>query len=350
MADTQWTRASDGSVGVFPGESGMVGTPGPGVVWAMWMPRPGVTYSASYWGRELSVKNLGTGNYELTKNGVTFLVRYSSSFRAGLFYDAQGNPIASADAARVKGDPSQIYFQPGDIIENLGTSEVARPVQPPTPPAQAPTPSKPAPTATQPAANAPRTRSSDGRTDVYAGDSGMVGVYDQHRHVWALYMPAPGVEYVSYYQGGDIALRNNGDGSYWLDADGTRAKRLYAARWKPGVFYDGRGREVSSAAQATATGDPSDLFFIPGPVVEGFTPTTGGTLPPPVTTGGNLPPPVSTGGNLPPVDGGGVIIPTPGPADFPDTGTDPTGPGTTGAQISGKMLALAAAAAFAFLS
>jgi hypothetical protein len=53
MSD-QSTSASDGSVGVFPGEAGLVGTPNSAGIWVMWIPAPGVRYDATEIGQGMT--------------------------------------------------------------------------------------------------------------------------------------------------------------------------------------------------------------------------------------------------------------------------------------------------------
>lgn len=350
MSD-QWTRASDGSIGVFPGETGLVGSPNAGGFWAMWIPRPGITYSAFYFGREITLKNNGDGTYDMTLGGVTKRYRYATRWQTNAIYDAAGNVIASPDAASVPGDPSSIYFQPG-YTEGANTSSGL--VQ------QTGSGTTPVNTSNIMSSASNRTRSSDGRTDVWAGDSGMVGIFNPTRQAWAIFVPPPGIDYLSYYWGADIAIRNNGDGTYWLDADGVKAKRRYAPQWQVGVFYDRNGRQVANADSAVATGDPADIFFVPGQVAPDAVVTQGQSVTPVVqqpqyavmpATSPNQPgtaPPQS----LPPqvVYTGANITPNgPGSAEFPTTPM--TGPdGGAEGSGNGKLLALAAVAALALLS
>lgn len=363
MSD-QSTSATDGSVGVFPGEAGLVGTPNARGTWAMWIPRPGVRYDATYWGRSLSVQNNGDGTYSLTIGGATRTHSYAYRWTTSPFYDASGNPIASQSAAAQTGDPDSAFFQPGytsssgaapAVVQPAATVVQATPVQ--TSGGSTVTTQSRASGAPDPANT--RTQSSDGRRDVYAGDSGLVGIFDAGRDAWYIFMPPVGVDYASVYWGGDIALRNNGDGTYWLDADGVRALRLYAQRWQRGTFYDRNGMQVSSPAQATARGDPADIFFMPGQIAPSTASapgvSTAPTTPQPRLPVDPLPPastymstgPTGTGSTGPVYTSGGFVPTGGGVVEVPQV--DPFGPPQqdTG---NGKLIALAAVAAFALLS
>lgn len=271
----EWTSATDGSQGVYPGEAGLVGTPNASGAWVMWIPQSGVTYSAQYWGRALSIKNNGNGTYDLTQNGIINKCRYAPRWLAGKFYDAAGAEVSGMSAAAAPGNPGPVYFERG-LVESTQPTGGSAQIVPAGQTVQQTTQGTTMPQhsgAPDPATT--RTRSSDGRTDVYAGDSGMVGMFDTGRNAWAIFMPPPGIDYVSFYWNGDIAIRNNGDGTYWLDADGVKAKRLYSQRWQPGKFYDRNGREVASASQATAQEDPADIFFVPGQIAPDSAASTG---------------------------------------------------------------------------
>lgn len=343
----EWTSATDGSQGVYPGEAGLVGTPNASGAWTMWIPRPGVTYSAQYWGRSLSIKNNGDGTYTLTQNGIVNLCRYAPRWIVGKFYDAAGAEVSSMSAAAAPGNPGQVYFERGlvESTQSTGGSAQITPVTVNQSGAQTSQGNTVTQQSGAPDPATTRTRSSDGRTDVYAGDSGMVGMFDTGRNAWFIFMPNPGVDYVSFYWNGDIAIRNNGDGTYWLDADGVKAKRLYSQRWQPGKYYDRNGREVASPSQATAQQDPADIFFVPGQIAPDSAATTGQSQ---VTTTPQPMLPVTPVSPDPVYVGASITPNNPGNADFP---TSPiTSPdGGAGGGISKGVLIAAAVAAFALL-
>jgi hypothetical protein len=385
--EVQYTSATDGSVGVFPSESGMVGTINKNGYWVMWIPRKGVTYYGDYWGRKLSVENIGNGVYMLVLNGITRFHAYSENWKMASFFDLMGYQVGSMDAAVLSGErPSQMYFQPGAVVDPaIGvalingtdpntppqTTPIAQPTtQPPVvitpapvvnnpimlPPPQTlpqtsiepqpqPQPQGVPNVTNNPTQNNPNlyARASNGNTTEFAGDAGLVGVYSVDRQAWYMYIPAPGIQYEAFYWGNPISMKNNGDGTYHLLADGVGARRNYNPRWVPGAFYDASGRMVSSPSAAVVKGDPADVFFIPGELtIERINTTTSSTpvrLPPVVTTTNQQPAPLPQ--TQPPA--GSPLAPV--AVEFPPAGPEgPPGP------LSGKLFALAAIAAVALLS
>jgi len=332
------TSGSDGSSDLYASPSGMVGAEIDGK-WIMALPPERTVYRTNYAGNSVVIARYGD-RYSITMDGIPVserLRRYNPRFLTGQYYDARGNAHASPATVQAGGDPDPIYFEVGAVATGggVGTSneqtivstteagDIISTVDPGTPDNQ---------NSTIPPASESWTRSSDGRTDVFISDSGMVGGIVRTvngRDVWALWMPAANVTYESHYQNGTIKGMNYGDGTYQMEADGVNARRRYASKWVPGAFYDSNGNRVTSAAAAQIARDPGPSFFTPGTIVSQAIMET--PLPPATPPG--TPPP----GPIQPVTptGGGTF--TPGPeviaAEFPDTVQEPPSAGLSPAAL-----------------
>lgn len=303
------TSSSDGRSDVWASDSGMVGTVDTQGIWQITRPNPGVTITSRYGGETITVQNVGGGEYMLTENGATTRRRYASRFLSSNFFDAQGNPVAQYGAT-VRGDPGAVFFTPGDLVQDNARNSSGAPVvttpganssapvivqqvlPTTTTTAQTLTPGTNAGTSARTAPNGVRivddtTQGSDGSTNAWAGDSGMIGSVNS-QGFWAMIKPPARVVYTSFYDGAPIRVSNRGDGTYQLDADGANAIRRYAARWRDGQFYDAAGNAVASHEAARVPGDPQAMYFTPGPIVTAGTPTTtapgGGGVTPGVVT------------------------------------------------------------------
>jgi hypothetical protein len=333
---TAWARSSIGETTVYPTLSGMVATPNSKGNWAAWRPQVGVRYDAQFLGQTITVENRGDGSYTLIHNGVTSRRDYSSRWEQSVFYDAAGNPISAPENANVSTPDLTVFMVPGPVMqEETG----ARPV----------------------------TRSSDGRSDVWASDSGMAGLVNPS-NAWVLWVPMKGIVIESNYGNRQIAIMNNGDGSYMLTTNGTTTKRAYAANWKPGEYYDARGTVVADWRAPKIEMNPVSAFFTPGNVAA-QTNTTQTTQ----TTQTNTQPQVMTGGfTVAPTGGGSIttgvtsggggsftslspVFPAPDDASwvtgtFPDESTPGTEPAPQSGGIDGKTVLALAALAFTFLN
>jgi len=342
------TSGSDGSTDLYASPSGMVGAEINGV-WIMALPPERTVYRTNYAGTNVVIARYGD-RYSITMPGVAVadrLRRYNPRFLTGQYFDARGNAHASPATVQAGGDPDPIYFEVGPAANSggvgtaneqtiIGTTEagdIVSTVTPGTPDNQ---------NATIPPASQSWTRSSDGRTDVFISDSGMVGGIVRTVNgadVWALWMPTANVTYESHYQNGTIKGMNYGDGTYQLEADGINARRRYASKWVPGAFYDSNGNRITSAAAAQVARDPGPAFFTPGAIVSQAIMET--PLPPATPPGT---PPTGPIQPVTPTSGGSGGTFTPGPeiiaAEFPDTVQEPTSAGLS----PGALLALGVAA------
>lgn len=327
-----WAKSSAGETNVYPSLSGMVGTPNSRGNWVCWKPRVGIRYDAEYMGRRITVENRGDGSYTLIDNGTTSRRDYDPRWETGVYFDAAGNPVATPEAANVAGPVQQPYFNSGLVMQESSAQAV--------------------------------TRSSDGRRDVWASDSGMAGMVNA-RNAWVLWVPAPGIVIESNYGGKSLAIMNNGDGTYALTVAGTTSRRAYSVNWQAGKLYDARGVVVSDPQVPNIEMDPVSAFFAPGavasstqtgpsaPVSPGGTALSpGGTPFTNVATGSGAPSGVATGGgsftSLSP------IFPAPSDASwvtgtFPDETTSGVQPAPASG-IDGKTVLALAALAFTVLN
>lgn len=249
-----WARASDGSVNIFPGESGMVAAINSLGYWGAWVPPVGVRFDANYYSRDISVQNLGGGRYGLIVDGVQTIRSYAPRWLGGAFFDAAGGPVASFEAAHYAGDPLGLYYEPGAIVS---TSD----------PAPAPVVESPPDT---------WTRSSDGAVNIWAGDSGMVASLNS-RGFWGAWVPPAGITYQSHYGGDTIAVRNEGGGVYsYQDGSGRTTARRYNSRWAASTFFDAAGNPIATHEAASVPGDPVAMYYAPG---EAYTGTSAPTTP-----------------------------------------------------------------------
>lgn len=356
---------SDGSTDLYASPSGMIGAEINGV-WIMTIPPDRRVYRTNYAGTSVVISRYGN-RYSLQMPGIPTADRmreYDPRFLSAPYFDAAGNPHQTPATVQVGGDPQALFFTPGPvasgstttspattgpavtttIVETESGQEIVTTVTPGTPDNQ---------NATVAPGQESWTRSTDGRTDVFFSDSGMVGGIVRTvggSDIWALWMPTVGVVYESFYLDGLIKGTNYGDGTYQLDADGVNARRRYASRWQPGKYYDSNGNQIASASDARIARDPGPAFFTPGPIVPGTaaTQTTGPGPGDPVTMPGVSPtgpiqPVTPTGGG----DSGYTTAPFPSSehvaAEYPQTGS-----GGSSGLSTGAVLAIAAAAA-AFL-
>jgi len=107
---------------------------------------------------------------------------------------------------------------------------------------------------------------SDGTEGAYAAQNGLVAGQDVHG-LWVAYIPPAGATYRSRYLGNLVSVINAGDGSYWLDMNGTVTRHAYERRWLQFPFYDAAGNGVQTADEVRASGDPIGVYFSPGPVI-----------------------------------------------------------------------------------
>ncbi len=290
----QWTRGTDGSTDVWVSESGMVGKAVPGPwVWVVYKPTAGITYQSHYGGKTVSVQALGNGVYLLDVNGVQSRRVYDARWSGADFYTSTGAPAGSAAAAIASSgkDLSPAFFTPGPLAPNTNTN-----------------------TGTDNTTTADQwTRGTDGSTDVWVSESGMVGKAVPGPWVWVVYKPTAGITYQSHYGGKTVSVQALGNGVYLLDVNGVQSRRVYDARWSGADFYTSTGAPAGSAAAAIASSgkDLSPAFFTPGPLAPNVTPPITPPVTPPIT------PPVT-----PP------ITPPVTPPITPPISTFPTGPGT----------------------
>lgn len=334
-----WARGSDGSTNIYPGESGMVAAVNSMGYWAAWLPDAGVRYDANYYGRDISVTNQGNGTYSLTVDGVASVRQYAPRWVGGVFFDAQGGPVASFEAARYAGDPLGLYYEAGAIA----------------------TTADPAPAPGTPTQPEQWTRSSDGAINIWAGDSGMVASLNS-RGFWGAWVPPQGVTYQSHYGGDTIAVRNEGGSTYsYQDGSGRTTLRRYAARWVGSTFWDATGNPVVNHEAASAPGDPAAMYYAPGEVYTGTAappnppqpntstptvvtnpPTAGPVAPVPTTPTTTTPrPPTSVNPPgtvyVPPVNPSPVVVPFP-----TDTYTPPPVSPDSGAAGAGSLVKIVA--------
>lgn len=269
--------------------SGMIGGRNPAGFWYMFKPPVSANFISTYAGATHQVSNMGDGTYLYAlNNGSTRRLQYAPHFVDGAYYDASGARVNAPDAARVAGDPSGVFFQQGPVAgSNAQNTQV-----------------------TQTAASNGSTRSSDGRTDVWAGASGMAGVFKPGGS-WVVFVPTAGLVIESIYGGETTRVVNNGDGTYSLSINGQTSRRAYDPKWLSATYFDARGNPVASAGAATAPGDPV-VFYTPGPIVSDATVRTSTLTTPPPPTLTTLPP-ASTytdPGPMPPAGGGGGGVPS----------------------------------------
>jgi hypothetical protein len=339
-----WARASDGSINIYPSESGMVGTLNSHGAWVTWVPPIGVRFDAEYYGKTISVKNQGEGVYALTMQGAVSLHRYLPRWLSASYFDADANPVAGYDAATAAGEPRGLYETAGEIV--MTSQPVA------TPP----------PVTVAPPVN--WTRSSDGRDHIWASESGMVAAINL-RGCWGAWKPGQGITYQSHYHGETIAVRNEGDGSYSYQAPNDQTTlRRYADRWGASTYWDARGNPVAGFEDAAAQGDPDAIFYAVGAV---YSPTTVQTVNPPPVATVNTPTstvPTSTAPTVPgnvvqfpgsvntlPISnpansGGNVPAVVPFPDGSPIPGTAPAEPISTGKIVLWGLAAWAALKGF----
>lgn len=331
MADV-WTTVNGGQTPYYCAPSGMIGGINSAGFWCMFVPAEGMTYQSSYGGAVHTVVNIGGGKYAYALgNSGQSIHQYARRWFSAQFFDALGNPVGSFDAARASGEPGSIYFDlglPGDSAVQLTQQQQ------------------------QTAAPESWTRSSDGRRDIWAGASGMVGVRDGDGK-WIVFQPVAGLTVESYYGGSTIRVQNVGDGSYQLTIDGASSRRAYPPQWMTGEYFGADGRALASPSSLKPAGDPV-AFMNPGAVFNSQTapsvapnvapnvaPTVAPNVPT-VPTGPNTVPSVSapftSGGG----GGGGVTI-----APFP-TGDDSAPAPVAPESKSGLAVAAAIAAALLF--
>lgn len=283
---------------IYASASGMVGAPNSAGAWAAWIPPEGSDFLSIYGdGTTHRVVNMGGGKYAYSaNNGPARVYAYAPRWLTSRYYDAAGNPISGVNDARAGGEPVAAYHQTGALSSSSGTGGATS------------TPSEPA----------SWTRSSDGRTDIWAGASGMAGVQNSS-HAWAIFVPSRGLTIESRYGGHVTRIQNQGDGTYSLQIDGGAVGlRAYPSQWLTSPFYDASGRPVARAEDAAAPGDPIAQYMTPGPAVSTTSGGGGSTRPTTPVVSTPLPPistPVDTGG------GGSVIVPGGGGipvSPFPD--------------------------------
>ena len=344
MSDS-WARASDGSVNIYPSESGMVGTLNSSGYWVIWVPPVGVKFDAEYYGKTVSVTNVGDGRYSLTLNGSVSLREYASKWLQATYYDAEGYAVAGYDAAQAPGEPQVTYTMPGNVVMTS------------------------APTGTPPTTPAPVvnwTRSSDGADNIWAGESGMVATTNRGGF-WGAWKPPVGITYQSHYHGETISIRNEGNGTYSYQApNGQTTLRQYAARWANSTFWDARGNPVAAFESASAPGDPDAIYYAVGAV---YSPTPVQTVgPAPVTPTPTAPTPSMPTSNAPTAPGNVIqfpgsvqpshnipnapitpIVNVPAVVPFPDGTPVPTNPPVTEPSLSTGKLVMFGIAAWAAL-
>ena len=287
---------------IYASASGMVGAPNSAGAWAAWIPPEGSDFLSIYGdGTTHRVVNMGGGKYAYSaNNGPARVYAYAPRWLTSRYYDAAGNPISGVNDARAGGEPVAAYHQTGVLSSSGGTGGATS------------TPSEPA----------SWTRSSDGRTDIWAGASGMAGVQNS-RNAWAIFVPLRGLTIESRYGGHTWKIQNQGDGTYTLQIDGGSVSlRAYPQALMSSPFFDAQGRPIARAEDASAQGDPIAQYMTPGPAVSTTSGGGGGSTRPTTPVVSTPLPPIST-----PVDtgggggGGSVIVPGGGGipvSPFPD--------------------------------
>lgn len=121
-------------------------------------------------------------------------------------------------------------------------------------------------------------RATDGSTNIFPSESGMVGVPNS-RAVWATFVPPETVRYDAEYGGKTISVANLGNGKYELTVNGVTTIREYNSRWFAAPFFDAAGGPVVSIESASVPGNPATIYSTPGRLLETAPTVTTGAAP-----------------------------------------------------------------------